>query len=86
MTDETTNLVLVQLRELRSDVQSFRTEVNGKLDLLTQRMSSLEASMVAVRRDAIHGEETDARQQVSIDRLERHIDRIERRLDLTDAP
>ena len=38
--------------------------------------------MVLVKREVSAGDETDARQQVTLDRLLDRIDRIERRLDL----
>jgi hypothetical protein len=38
--------------------------------------------MVGVKREITHGDETDARQQVSIDRLVERVERIERRLEL----
>jgi hypothetical protein len=45
-------------------------------------MSSLEHAMVAVKREVASGDETDARQQISIDKLVERIDRIERRLEI----
>lgn len=74
-----------KLKGLRNDVKSFRTRYEEDMDDLKARMSSLEGSMVAVRRDVNHGDEVDARQQVSFDKLLKRIERIERRLDLTDA-
>ena len=46
------------------------------------RLSSLESAMVHVKCELTSGDETDARQQVSLDRLADRIERIERRLDL----
>ena len=46
------------------------------------RMSSLETAMLSVKRKIVHGEETDARHQISLDRLAQRIERIERRLEL----
>ena len=40
--------------------------------------------MVLVKREITHGDETAARQQITIDRLAARIERIERRLELTD--
>ena len=45
-------------------------------------MSSLESAMVGVKRDVNHGEDVDARQQVSLDKLLKRIERIESRLEL----
>jgi hypothetical protein len=40
--------------------------------------------MVMVKREVVFGEETDARQQVTLDKLASRIERIERRLELRD--
>jgi hypothetical protein len=40
---------------------------------LKHRMSSLESAMVSVKHEVAHGDETDARQQVTLDKI---IDRI----------
>jgi hypothetical protein len=45
-------------------------------------MSSLESAMVSVKHEVAHGDETDARQQVTLDKLVERIQRIERRLEL----
>lgn len=84
MTDEIESLVLAQLRELRNDVRSFRAGMNDQFDDVKARLSSLEASVVSVRRDVTHGEDTDARQQLSLDRIVKRLERIEQRLELTD--
>jgi len=41
---------------------------------------------VVVKREITHGDETDARQQITIDRLAARVERIERRLELSDIP
>lgn len=51
---------------------------------LKHRMSSLESAMVSVKHEVAHGDETDARQQVIIDKIIDRIQRIERRLELND--
>jgi hypothetical protein len=45
-------------------------------------MSSLESAMVSVKHEVAHGDETDARQQVTLDKLVDRIQRIENRLEL----
>jgi uncharacterized protein YxjI len=82
MTDNVENLVLEHLRALRSEIQTLRTEMHGEFYDLKHRMSSLESAMIGVKRDVTHGDETDARQQVSLDRIVERIERIERRLEL----
>lgn len=78
MTDSIDSLVLEHLRHIRGRVDQIGDDI---LDL-KHRMSSLESAMVAVKREVAHGDETDARQQVSLDRLVERIERIERRLEL----
>jgi septation ring formation regulator EzrA len=82
MTDNTENLILEMLKGLRNEVREFRTRYEEDMDDLKSRMSSLESSMVSVRRDVNHGDEVDARQQVSLDKLVKRIERIEHRLEL----
>src|SRR5260364_371461 len=78
MTDKMESLVLEHLRHIRSKVDQL---VEDNHDL-KNRMSSLESAMVSVKREVAHGDETDARQQVSLDKIIERIQRIERRLEL----
>lgn len=78
MTENLDNLVLEHLRHIRGRVDQIGEDI---LDL-KHRMASLESAMVGVKREVTSGDETDARQQVSIDRLVERIERIERRLEL----
>lgn len=78
MTENTENLVLEHLRHIRGRVDQIGEDVTD----LKHRMSSLESAMVSVKREVTQGDETDARQQVSIDRILARIERIERRLEL----
>lgn len=78
MTDNVESLVLEHLRHIRGRVDQIGEDIVD----LKHRMSSLESAMVGVKRELTHGDETDARQQVSIDRIVERIERIERRLDL----
>jgi archaellum component FlaC len=83
MTDNVENLILEMLKGLRSDVKEFRSRYEEDLDDLKARMSSLENAMVSVKREVNHGDEVDARQQVSLDKLMKRIERIEHRLELS---
>ena len=78
MTEDVERLVLEHLRHIRGRVDQIGEDIQD----LKHRMSSLESAMVGVKREITHGDETDARQQVSIDRLVERVERIERRLEL----
>lgn len=78
MTENIENLILEHLRVIRSEVTAMRESI----DELKARMSSLEAAMIAVKREVSIGDEVDGRQQVSLDRIVKRIERIERRLEL----
>lgn len=79
MVDNVENLVLEHLRHIRARVDQIADDITD----IKHRMSSLESSMVSVKREVAHGDETDARQQVSLDKLVERIQRIENRLELT---
>lgn len=81
MTAEVDSLVLEHLRHIRARVDQIADDVAD----LKLRMSGLEGAMVLVKREVTHGDETDARQQLTVDRLAARIERIERRLELADA-
>ena len=78
MTDSVESLILEHLRHIRAKVDSTADNI----DDLKVRMSSLESAMVSVKREVNHGEDVDARQQVSLDKLLKRIERIESRLEL----
>jgi hypothetical protein len=75
------NLVLEPLRHIRGRVDQIAEDMTD----LKQRMTSLEGSMSIVKREVAYGDETDARHQVSLDKLVQRIERIERRLDLQEG-
>jgi outer membrane murein-binding lipoprotein Lpp len=79
MSDNVENLILEHLRHIRGKVDQIASDI----DDLKARMSSLDASMVLVKREVNQGEDVNARQQVSLDRLAKRIDRIEARLELS---
>lgn len=81
MIEKIENLMLEHLRHIRDRVDSISADMSE----LKSRMSSVEMAMVGVKREIAHGDETDARQQIGLDRLLDRIQRIERRLDLSDA-
>jgi len=81
MTDEIESLVLEHLRHIRGRVDQIADDVTE----LKHRMTSLEGTMSLVKREVSFGDETDARQQVALDKLVARIERIERRLELSDG-
>lgn len=78
MTDYVDSLIIEHLRHIRGRVDQIADDV---LDL-KHRMSTLGLGMTLVRREVLNGDETDARQQVSLDKLVERIQRIESRLEL----
>jgi uncharacterized protein (UPF0335 family) len=78
MSDNTENIVLEHLRHIRSRVDQIADDMSD----LKQRISGIESSMVLVKREIAHSDETDARQQVTLDKIIERIQRIEKRLEL----
>ena len=78
MTENVENLIIEHLRHIRARVDRNAEDMSD----LKLHLSSVESAMVHVKREVSSGDETDARQQVSLDRLADRIERIERRLDL----
>ncbi|HWO99211.1 MAG TPA: hypothetical protein VNL74_01085 [Methylococcus sp.] len=78
MTENTENLVLEHLRHIRGRIDQIADDISD----IKLRMSAIENAMTLVRREIMHGDETDARQQVTLDKLAARIERIERRLEL----
>lgn len=80
--EELASLTLEHLRHIRARVDQIADDVTD----LKLRMSGLESAMLLVKREVSHGDETDTRQQIVLDRLAARIERIERRLELSDPP
>ena len=78
MTDNVESVIIEHLRHIRGRVDRIAEDMSD----VKLRLSSLESAMVLVKREVSSGDETDARQQFSLDRLADRIERIERRLDL----
>lgn len=73
MTDETTNIVLEQLRYIRKTVDKNAEDMND----LKCRVSSLEQSTALLHVDLAHI-------NYRLDNFDKHLDRIDKRLDLQD--
>lgn len=72
------NIILEHLRHIRNRVDQIAEDMQD----MKHRMSSLETRVVSVKRDIAAGDDTDARQQVSLDKILERILRIEKRLEL----
>jgi hypothetical protein len=83
MTDNTENLVIEHLKAIRNELHDFRNRFDDEMDDIKTRISGLETAMVSVKREVNYGDEVDARQQVTLDRILKRLDRLERRLELT---
>jgi outer membrane murein-binding lipoprotein Lpp len=79
MAENVETLVIECLRHIDSRVDQIADNMSD----LRQRMSSLETSMVLVKREVAASDETDIRLQVSLDKLVERIQRIEKRLELS---
>lgn len=82
MDSDPENLMLVFLRRIDAKIDNLTLEVRE----LKERVSALEIGQVAIRRDIAALAETDARMQISMDRMRDDISRIQRRLDLREEP
>ena len=59
MTDNVENIILEMLKGLRSDVKEFRLRYEEDVDDLKARMTSLEKSIVSVKCEVNHGDESE---------------------------
>ncbi len=83
MAENTENLILEHLRNLRNDVLTLRAEMHEGFNDLKLRVSSIEEHTAGLRRDLalIHGDIANIHQR--LDHHEKPLERIERRLELT---
>lgn len=79
MTENVENLILEQLRHLRNDMLSFRTETRDALNRLDLRRGLIEQSLASLIT-------VDASDRDELRSMKLRIERIEKRLELTDAP
>ena len=79
MVENVDNLMIEPLRHIRGGEDQIADDISE----LKQRMSSLESTMILVKREVNVSDETDVRLQVSLDKLVERIQRIEKRLDLS---
>ena len=76
-------IVLEQLKALRSDIASMRSEIQTEFKDVKARLNHIDSSLAGVRRDGALSAEDFSRQQVSIDSIVDRIQRIEKRLELS---
>ena len=77
MTEDTTNLVLEQLRALRNQITAFQSETRDRLDRIEIRLGTVEQTLGGLY--SLSGADRDALRS-----LTRRVERIERRLEITD--
>lgn len=82
MSDNVESLVLEQLKGLRSEVQTVRTEMHTEFKDVKQRIASVESVIVGMKHESADIKGDYVRQQISLDNLVERIQRIEKRLDL----
>lgn len=78
--EELASVTFEHLRHIRARVDQIADDMTD----LKLRIGGLETAMVLVKREITHGDEADARQQLSLDKLAARVERIEWRLDLRD--
>lgn len=78
MTDDTANLILTLLRDLRSDMITRFNQIRDDIADLKHRVSSLEQQVAGLRMDLAH-------YSLRQDQYEERLRRIERRLELRDS-
>ncbi len=84
MTESVENLVLEQLRGLRSQIGALQAEARTDFQEIKHRLTSVESSIAGWRRDNLGTQEDVYRQQAAIDRINERILRIEKRLELAE--
>ena len=81
MVESPENLVLTQLRAIRTDI----SEVQGSLGEIKRRLATLEGGQASIIQHLGHLAAADAQQQLASDGLTERLVRIERRLDPREA-
>ena len=81
MVDSPENLVLTQLRAIRTDI----SDVQGSLGEVKRRLANLESGQASIIQHLGNLASADAQQQLATDGLTERLVRIERRLELRDS-
>lgn len=83
MVDNVENLVLEQLRALRSEILTFRAENQSEFSEIKHRLSRVESGIAGIRGENVGTQEDVYRQQNVIDTIKERLQRIEKRLEIT---
>ena len=81
MVDSPENMVLTQLRAIRTDI----SDVQGSLGEVKRRLANLESGQASIIQHLGNLASADAQQQLATDGLTERLVRIERRLEPRDA-
>lgn len=82
MTDNAEHLILEQFRELRNQIAAMQSDMQTEFSDIKHCINHIESAIAGIRREEADTTEDIARQQASIDQLNKRILRIERRLEL----
>ncbi|MFT4256758.1 MAG: hypothetical protein QM599_07375 [Pseudoxanthomonas sp.] len=77
------NIIVQQLQSLRNEIGSLKTAMHDEFKDVKHRLSKIEGSTLATRRDNNTTQEDVYRQQNTIDRLNERLQRIETRLEIS---
>lgn len=75
------NLILEHLRGMRGG----QDRIEHELREIKNRITSLEAGVAGIRRDAAHDNDKIVQQQIGLDQLTERLERIEKRLELVNG-
>lgn len=82
MSENIDNLVLEQLRALRSEIITFRSENQSEFSEIKHRLTRIESNITSMRGENIGTQEDIYRQQGVIDSIKERLQKIEKRLEL----
>lgn len=81
MSENIDNLILEHLRGMRASQERMEHELRE----IKNRITSVEAGVAGIRRDAAHDNDKIVQQQIGLDQLNERLERIEKRLELSNG-
>ncbi len=81
MSEKVENLILEHLRGMRASQERMEHELRE----IKNRITSVEAGVAGIRRDAAHDNDKIVQQQIGLDQLSERLERIEKRLELSNG-